>query len=713
MGFKFVNFYLWVFFSIASIASASLPMAIENPLFVGTELEEVPVAFKGRFRPAASASRLWLSDIYHAHRIKSAHRKDFLTLEGSALDLQWKMHFLGHTPWDNVPLFWVENKDLKEILHLDPVQDQFSYLQLYKSIYVNKESNLKLMRLLLPYYFFKKYNDPINRSQAEKMELTDLASGIWVIFHKKDLLVAAAPKIAPWNFLEPKTLLLKEARQTNSRTFELENKAIVDEALRLLNEMTQYAQLEGRFISNEIAFEEAFKELQEEGISSKEIAFILDSKYPLKGRLNQFGSTLKLLPSKMKRGEWISLKALKAKVYDPESQKLIPVENFTLYSDKEFQAIQSIYFDLEALLNASESPIQIEKIRSLARQLGSQLNRSYTALEQTPYKEASNKALFYPSKWQLKAEKWHYQYPISELAMTAYALAVIAFLFSFTLKNERLYHLGFVLVVLGFSAHTALMALRCYILQRPPVSNMFETVVYVPWIGMVIAFILFGILKNRVILAAAALSSLILLILLHVTDLNSGLENVQAVLDSQYWLIIHVLMVVGSYGAFMLCGVLGHIYLINYTYHVKETEAMRSIARLTVQAMYVGLALLIPGTILGGVWAAESWGRFWDWDPKESWAFVSICIYLIWLHAYTFHHVRNFGLAVGSVVGLQAISFTWYGVNYILGSGLHSYGFGSGGERFYYLFLLIEALFLIFVLNKWVSNERNLRSKKE
>jgi hypothetical protein len=100
---------------------------------------------------------------------------------------------------------------------------------------------------------------------------------------------------------------------------------------------------------------------------------------------------------------------------------------------------------------------------------------------------------------------------------------------------------------------------------------------------------------------------------------------------------------------------------------------------------------------LGGVWAAESWGRFWDWDPKESWAFISICLYLIWVHAYRFHRIASFGLAIGAVTGLLAISFTWYGVNYILGTGLHSYGFGSGGELYYYLFVGAESALLIFV----------------
>jgi ABC-type transport system involved in cytochrome c biogenesis permease subunit len=237
-------------------------------------------------------------------------------------------------------------------------------------------------------------------------------------------------------------------------------------------------------------------------------------------------------------------------------------------------------------------------------------------------------------------------------------------------------------------------------LQRPPVANMFETVIYVPWIA-VLSSLAFGYyFRSFIILGAANIVCLILLIVLKITKINNSLEAVQAVLNSNYWLTIHVLLVVGSYGLFCLSGILGHFYLISYCLYPCQLAFRTSVGKLIRQSMFFGLIFLIAGTILGGVWAAESWGRFWDWDPKESWAFISICVYLIWIHAYMFKHIGDAGLAVGSIMGLQAISFTWYGVNYILGTGLHSYGFGSGGEYFYYLFLIGETLFLLWVLGK-------------
>lgn len=292
----------------------------------------------------------------------------------------------------------------------------------------------------------------------------------------------------------------------------------------------------------------------------------------------------------------------------------------------------------------------------------------YAAVAGTVYLQAEGKALKFPTFGQLSVERLLHFVPFKWIIISSYLLAAILF--------SRYQRLGWASLCIGFVLHTAILALRCYVLGRPPVSNMAETILYVPWIAIVAGFIFH---PRAAVLAAAA----ILLFL----PARVGLENVQAVLDSQYWLIVHVLMVVGSYGTFCLAGVLGHLLLI-------QKKPPYTLEKALVQIMYLGTALLIGGTILGGVWAAQSWGRFWDWDPKEAWAFISSGVYLIWIHAYRFKKIGPRGLAVGSIVGLMAITFTWYGVNYILGSGLHSYGFGHGGEIYYYLYLGAEVFFM-------------------
>jgi ABC-type transport system involved in cytochrome c biogenesis permease subunit len=228
-------------------------------------------------------------------------------------------------------------------------------------------------------------------------------------------------------------------------------------------------------------------------------------------------------------------------------------------------------------------------------------------------------------------------------------------------------------------------------------------VLYVPWVAACASLLLPAFRRHSLALLAACVTSIGLLVILEVTDLNQSLDQVQAVLDSQFWLLIHVLLVVGSYGIFILGAIMGHFYLGMFIAQRQENATMKHLSYMILQTLYGGTAMLIAGTILGGVWAAESWGRFWDWDPKESWAFISSCFYLIWIHAYRFHRIASFGLAIGAVSGLLAISFTWYGVNYILGTGLHSYGFGSGGEYYYYAFIGSECLFLGVALWSYFS----------
>ena len=122
--------------------------------------------------------------------------------------------------------------------------------------------------------------------------------------------------------------------------------------------------------------------------------------------------------------------------------------------------------------------------------------------------------------------------------------------------------------------------------------------------------------------------------------------------------------------------------------------------------MQVGVLLLATGTILGGVWANYSWGRFWDWDPKETWALITLLGYLFVLHGQIAGKWAGFGMAVGAVLAFQGVLMAWYGVNFVLGVGLHSYGFGTGGIGFALLFVAAE---MAFVLVAVVRNQKSSR----
>jgi ABC-type transport system involved in cytochrome c biogenesis permease subunit len=176
----------------------------------------------------------------------------------------------------------------------------------------------------------------------------------------------------------------------------------------------------------------------------------------------------------------------------------------------------------------------------------------------------------------------------------------------------------------------------------------------------------------------------------------------QPVLRDNFWLTIHVLTIVSSYAAGALawglgCLSLGYYLLGRYRdgrTGRKAPEATVALAGFIYKAMQVAVLLLAAGTILGGLWADVSWGRFWGWDPKEVWALVSLLAYLIILHGRYIGWIGDFGLAAGSVLGAAVIGMSWYGVNFLLGAGLHSYGFGQGGQTEFFSFLILNLLLL-------------------
>jgi len=185
----------------------------------------------------------------------------------------------------------------------------------------------------------------------------------------------------------------------------------------------------------------------------------------------------------------------------------------------------------------------------------------------------------------------------------------------------------------------------------------------------------------------------------------------QPVLRDNFWLTIHVLTIVSSYAAGALAWGLGLLSLGHYLLGryrpggagrpSQPPAACAELAGFIYKAMQVAVLLLAAGTILGGLWADVSWGRFWGWDPKEVWALVSLLAYLVVLHGRYAGWIGNFGLAAGAVLGAAVIGMSWYGVNFLLGAGLHSYGFGQGGQTEFFAFLILNLALLAAAAWRW------------
>ena len=212
---------------------------------------------------------------------------------------------------------------------------------------------------------------------------------------------------------------------------------------------------------------------------------------------------------------------------------------------------------------------------------------------------------------------------------------------------------------------------------------------------MVFAFFLFYKHQSIGILIAACIMSAIGLVLADNLPLilDPSLRPLAPVLRSNFWLTIHVLTITSSYAAFALAMALSNWVLVKYLLRHPKTE-IRTWVQYAYQAIQIGVLLLAAGTILGGVWADYSWGRFWGWDPKEVWALIALLLYLAVIHGRYAGWLNDFWMSAASVMAFQGVLMAWYGVNFVLGVGLHSYGFGAGGLIYVLTYVLIQVLFI-------------------
>ena len=238
--------------------------------------------------------------------------------------------------------------------------------------------------------------------------------------------------------------------------------------------------------------------------------------------------------------------------------------------------------------------------------------------------------------------------------------------------------------------------LRVLIAERAPVTNMYESVVWVAMGTVLFGLIFYAVYRNRLMLLSALPVSFLCLLLVRSLPvaMPARLDPLVPVLRDNFWLTVHVLTITLSYAAFALALGFAHVVLWRYIRKPETAEAIRPLHEWLYRMMFVGLILLAAGTILGGVWANYSWGRFWGWDPKETWALIALLMYVVAIHGKMAGWWGDFGIAVAAVVNFAGIIMAWYGVNYVLGAGLHSYGFGVGGEEYVLAFLAAEAIYV-------------------
>ncbi len=291
-----------------------------------------------------------------------------------------------------------------------------------------------------------------------------------------------------------------------------------------------------------------------------------------------------------------------------------------------------------------------------------------------------------PSERKVSLELFYNKYDIFKGLFWKYMLAsllmfvvVIINIFNDNKLVKSLIKISSFVILLLFIYHTIGLGIRWYISGHAPWSNGYESMIYVSWATM-----LFGLIfgkRSSLTLAATTFVTSMLLMVAHWNWMDPSIGNLVPVLDS-YWLMVHVAIIVASYGPFTISMILGMLVMILYIFTSKnnKNKLKLSIDELTVineMSLTIGLVLLTIGNFLGGIWANESWGRYWGWDPKETWALISIMVYAFVLHMRLIPGLRGkYTFNMVSIFAFASILMTYLGVNHLL-SGLHSYASGE------------------------------------
>ena len=317
----------------------------------------------------------------------------------------------------------------------------------------------------------------------------------------------------------------------------------------------------------------------------------------------------------------------------------------------------------------------------------------------------------YPERATLAREVRFYDLHPFAKAWVLYGLGFVVMLGVLLFSSFDVYETAIAIFGTGLAIHGYGFLERMQIAGRPPVTNMYESVIWVGFGISAIALLFEGIYRAKYYLLAAAPLSVMCLILADSLPavLDPTIKPLVPVLRDNFWLSIHVPTITLSYASFALALGLSHIILGHYFFAPQAKARIRSLSKWNYGVVQVGVLLLTTGIILGGVWAHFAWGRFWGWDTKETWALIALMCYVIPLHGRLVGWLADFGMAVTSVVAFNAVLMAWYGVNFVLGTGLHSYGFGTGDSILTVAaFVGLDLLFVLATAAKykgWFSNK--------
>lgn len=304
---------------------------------------------------------------------------------------------------------------------------------------------------------------------------------------------------------------------------------------------------------------------------------------------------------------------------------------------------------------------------------------------------------------RVKLEAAHYRQNAFLVALVLFIIGSISAMAMWVLHQNRaggiLAKVTFGATALGVGLCVAAIVQRCIIMQRAPIGNLYDTIIFIAATGVLLGLIVEWFTRRRFALGLSPILGVLLILLARryeMGDAKDHMDPLVAVLDSNFWLSTHVITITLGYSAGLVAAVLSCGYVLLRGLHLADDDRdlRRSLSRAVYGCICLCLFLSLVGTVLGGIWANYSWGRFWGWDPKENGALM-ICLWtLAMLHARLGGFLKEWGLHLASIFTACVIAFSWWHVNF-LGVGLHNYGF-TAGKNTIWAFYIVMGLFIVF-----------------
>jgi len=594
----------------------------------------IPIQEEGRIKPLDSFARNQLLKIYGKSKL-TIYDQNNKKYKISAIN--WLYSILKQEPSSlNQNIFKIENPTVVNALNLEITQNlTYSFNQINDGL--NQENNQELIQKLI---------------KADKEFLTLVEKQILDLHIKRNLFIElynSASCVVP--IMTIADSMLAEAfnikqNESISYSYYLRNQINIHHNLQKLINL-----IDTKDTNNNTLFE--LKAIMD-GIS------IFENEIFIRNHSNKIRSSdiLKLFPNEL---EWFSpwniIDQLKTanKISESNNILLITLEN--IFSEKKKSNTKIDLVDLTEYKNVIQNYTDIN---------------SNILMREVNYNQSN---LFF---WSLIF------YILTLLSLLALSI--------FRLYSNHFKLIPITLIIIGFLYHLSGIIIRITILERPPVSTLYESIIFVGLITVLFSIVLEIIKKDHLSLFIGSIGGIIL----HYISFGYAADGdtlgvLVAVLNSNFWLATHVTTITTGYGATVICSLIGHLYLFKAVFNPNDKAQLKTIYNNMLAMTFIALFFTMFGTILGGIWGDQSWGRFWGWDPKENGALLIVMWLLMMIHLKISGLAKAEGYALGLVLANITVALAWFGVN-LLSVGLHSYGFTEGVALNLFAFILAEVL---------------------